>query len=260
MTPVAGRESGRETEGEASSGQGPRVAVILVAAGRGSRLGGGTPKALRELGGRPMFLHSLATLADLPGLVSLTVVVARGHEPRVRRLISEFRRWPCPPRVVPGGEERQDSVSAGLEETAPEADLILIHDAARPFLPLSCATDCVAAAATRGAAIVAVPAQDSVKQVGAEGTLTASLDRTTIWLAQTPQVFRSDWLREALRLARNQGRQATDEATLVQGQGHPVAVVKGHWRNRKITNPEDLEWAEWLLARPEKRPPSRSPR
>jgi len=146
--------------------------------------------------------------------------------------------------VVQGGAERQDSVAAGLARVDAAADLVIVHDAARPFVSLACLTACVEAAAAGGAAIVAVPAHDTVKRVDASGVIVDTPDRRTIWLAQTPQVFRFALLRRAYEQAQHDGFVGTDDASLVERLGAPVRVVPGEPRNRKITTPDDLLWAE----------------
>ena len=129
----------------------------------------------------------------------------------------------------------------------PTPTLLLVHDAARPFVSLECVEACVAAAATHGAAIAAVAAHDTVKLADPDSVIIETLDRRRIWLAQTPQVFRTDLLREAYQRARSDGFVATDDAALVERLGHAVRIVPGESTNRKITTPDDLRWAEWYL-------------
>jgi 2-C-methyl-D-erythritol 4-phosphate cytidylyltransferase len=128
-----------------------------------------------------------------------------------------------------------------------DAALVLVHDAARPFVSLECIEACVAAAASHGAAIAAVAAHDTVKLADPDSVIIETLDRRRIWLAQTPQVFRTALLREAYQRARSDGFVATDDAALVEHLGHAVRIVPGEPTNRKITTPDDLRWAEWYL-------------
>jgi len=194
-----------------------------------------------------MAVHALRTLSRVAGVRSIVLVVAAGCEAAAAQMVDDNGPWPLTIHFARGGTERQDSVAAGLRHVDPAADLILVHDAARPFVSAACVTACVEAAAAGGAAIVAVPAHDTLKVVAADGTITATLDRRTIWLAQTPQVFRTDVLRRAHEQAHHDGYTATDDAALVERLGISVRVVPGESENRKITTPDDLRWAEWYL-------------
>jgi 2-C-methyl-D-erythritol 4-phosphate cytidylyltransferase len=224
-----------------------RIAAIVVAAGRGTRMEAVTAKAFLTLGGMPMVVHSLRTLGHLPGLTSIMLVVSSDQETRATEVVHDYGPWPVPIRLTRGGMERQDSVAAGLQNIEADASLVLIHDAARPFVSLACAQACVDAAAKHDAAIAALAAQDTVKRVGADSAVVETLDRRSIWLAQTPQVFRTALLRDAVERARCDGFKATDDAALVEHLGHPVHIVPGDPMNRKITTRHDLRWAEWHL-------------
>lgn len=222
------------------------ISAIIVAAGRGTRMGGATAKAFLPLAGQPMLLYSLRTLSGVSGLRSMVVVAAPAQVATARQLVADHGPWAVVIHVAAGGVERQDSVAAGFAMVDSGVDLVIVHDAARPFVSSACVHACVAAAAS-GAAIVALPARDTVKVVDAERKILQTLDRTTLWLAQTPQVFRASWLREAYERARRDGYVGTDDAALVERTGRTVRVVPGEETNRKITTPEDLRWAEWYL-------------
>lgn len=222
------------------------VALILVAAGPGTRLGAGQPKALVECGGRPLLVHALDSIEralETGGLDACAVVVVApsGYDGEVRRLHAA-RPWPT--HVVAGGEQRQDSVRAGLD-ACPQADIVVVHDAARPFLAPSTLALVIAAAAADGAAIAAVPAVDTVKIADEDRLVRATPPRETVWLAQTPQAFRREVLHAAHERAIN--RAATDDAALVEASGLPVRIVAGDPVARKITTGDDLRWAEWML-------------
>jgi len=221
--------------------------VIVVAAGRGARMGGATAKAFVPLGGVPMLVYSLRTLAQISGLTSLILVVGAEYVGQAEEVLDRLGPWPVAIQVVSGGAERQDSVAAGLALVDASAHVILIHDAARPFVSLACAEACATDAAAHGAAIVAVPVRDTVKVVD-DHTIAQTLDRQRIWLAQTPQAFRSTILRAAYAQARRDGMLATDDAALVERLGATVRIVLGEPANQKITTPDDLRWAEWHLA------------
>jgi 2-C-methyl-D-erythritol 4-phosphate cytidylyltransferase len=149
---------------------------------------------------------------------------------------------------VPGGLERQDSVRQALEQVPEETEIVLVHDAVRPFLTGQMVDDVVAAAEKHGAAIIALPMRDTVKQVGSDHVIQRTVDRRPLWLAQTPQAFRRSWLQEAHRKAHAEGIHATDDAFLVEWLGHPVAVVEGSGENIKVTRPEDMVIGEAILA------------
>jgi 2-C-methyl-D-erythritol 4-phosphate cytidylyltransferase len=220
------------------------TAAIVVAAGRGTRLGTATAKAFVQLGSTPMAVYSLRTIAGVPRLRAVVLVVPPEHQDQAAAILGQYGPWPVPMDVIHGGVERQDSVAAGLARVEAAADLVIVHDAARPFVSFACLTACIEAAAAGGAAIVAVPAHDTVKVVDGSGVIVDTPDRRTIWLAQTPQVFRTALLRQAYERARHDGFIGTDDAALGERLGAPVRVVPGEPTNRKITTPDDLLWAE----------------
>lgn len=236
-----------------------RIVAIVPAAGLGVRMAGGRsaqgtapPKQLLEFDGVPILFLTLRKLAQCTELRSLVVAVRAADHQAVERHV---RREEYASRVVlvEGGESRQESVAHALAAVPPDTDLILVHDAVRPFVELALIDRVIRAAAETGAAILAVPASDTVKQVepagGSHGSLVSStLPRERIVLAQTPQVFRYDWLRAAVDRATAEGFRGSDEAVLVERLGHPVTVVMSSDRNIKITKPADLELARFLLA------------
>jgi 2-C-methyl-D-erythritol 4-phosphate cytidylyltransferase len=223
------------------------AAAILVAAGPGSRLGADRPKALVEIAGAPLLVHALRALIRAPSIGLVVVVAPPDQLPTARTTVQHHGPWRAPVTLVAGGAERQDSVRHGLEAIG-AAEVIAIHDAARPFVSADVVEAALAAATRHGAAVVATPATDTVKQVHPDGWITATLPRQHMWLAQTPQVFRADLIRRAHAAAPAGG--ATDDAILVEQLGMRVYVVRGNPENRKITTPDDLRWAEWLLAQP----------
>ena len=207
------------------------VAAIIVAAGPGVRLGAGMPKAFVLLDGIPLFVRSLQALLAVPAIGEAVVVAPPDAMPEAERLLGSATPYRVTPRLVAGGAERQDSVANGLAAIG-DAELVAIHDAAHEY----------------GAAILAVPATDTVKILHPDGWIEATPPRDRTWLAQTPQVFRTDLIRSAHARA-DRSEPATDDAALVERSGHRVRVVAGSADNRKITTPGDLEWAEWRLAR-----------
>lgn len=219
----------------------PRVAALVPAAGRGERLGSGTPKALRLLGGVPLLVHAVAALAGAR-LVDVVVVAAPADEvDAVRGLLGRSVR------VVAGGSTRADSVRVALAILEPAIEAVVVHDAARPLAP-SGLVDEVAAAVLAGAPAVvpAVPVIDTIKRVDARGQVVETVPREELRAVQTPQGFRRSVLDRAHRV-RMAG--VTDDAGLVEALGVPVLVVPGAEEAFKVTRPADLLLAEAVLAR-----------
>jgi 2-C-methyl-D-erythritol 4-phosphate cytidylyltransferase len=223
-----------------------RVAALLVGAGRGERLARGSPKAFVPLAGRPLIAHALETLLRVPEIERVVPVVPAELCAELAERLGALARHPKLAAAVAGGATRQDSVRAGLDALPPGFDLVAVHDAARPLLRAEDASRVVRAAAASGAAILAVPIADTVKRVQ-DGAIVATPPRSELFAAQTPQVFRCEWLREALAKAAAEGRQGTDCAELVEALGVRVQVVEGDPGNRKVTHPADLEAAQRVL-------------
>lgn len=211
-------------------------------------MGGPRPKAFLPLAGTPLFAYSLRTLSTVPSLESIMLVVAADWREPAQSIVAQEKGLGVDVRIVAGGDERQHSVRAGLGCVG-EADLIIVHDAARPFASKALYSKCIEAAAETGAAIAALPAHDTVKLAAPGEIIKATVDRTTVWLAQTPQVFRLDLLRRAYESAEAEGFVGTDEASLVERLGHSVRLVSGEANNRKLTTRDDLVWAEWYASR-----------
>jgi 2-C-methyl-D-erythritol 4-phosphate cytidylyltransferase/2-C-methyl-D-erythritol 2,4-cyclodiphosphate synthase len=221
------------------------VGVIIVAAGRGTRVGSAVPKQLLDLGGRSILRRSVDAFDRHPTVNELVVVLPAELVGEAPALVGRTDR-PC--RVVAGGERRQDSVRLGLQALAEAIDLVLVHDAARPFAGPELIDRVIAAAGAAGAAIPALAARDTVKRVDPDRhTVTATLPREEIWLAQTPQGFRRDVLAKAVALGET-GVEGTDEAMLAERAGHAVTVVPGDTRNVKITTADDLAAARETIA------------
>lgn len=223
-----------------------RTGAIIVAAGRGTRMGG-TDKCALPLHGRSVLSYSVATLA---AVVERVIVVVAADRIAAWRTIAAREAWPPVAAIVPGGETRQGSVRAGLRAlTEDEAiDLIAVHDGARPLVTEEAVRRCVARARESGAAICAMPVTDTVKRVH-EGWIVETVDRAALWAAQTPQVFHADVLRRAFAWADAASRPPfTDEAGLVEAFGRPVAIAEGDRSNIKVTERADLIVAAALLA------------
>jgi 2-C-methyl-D-erythritol 4-phosphate cytidylyltransferase len=217
----------------------PSLAVLVPAGGLGTRLGRRTPKQFLRLGDATILALTLRHFTRHPAVRGIVVAAPEAHVARTRRLVG--RPGPRPVEVVPGGATRQESVWLALQ-AAPTADVVVVHDAVRPFIERRLIDAVVAAAAEHGAAICALAISETVKRVR-EGVVETTLDRTGLWAVQTPQAFRTALLREAHDKARRDGVVGTDDAMLVERLGHPVRVVAGLGGNVKITTPEDLRRA-----------------
>jgi 2-C-methyl-D-erythritol 4-phosphate cytidylyltransferase len=225
--------------------------AILVAAGRGERMGAGRPKAFLALAGEPLLLRSARAFESAPTVGFIVAVVPEGHIDAARSLLAPIRKLRA---VVAGGDRRQDSVLAGLKEVpAGFAGVVLVHDAARPLVEPAL-VDAVATAADEvGAALPVLPVVDTIKRVSG-GRVLGTVDRSELGSAQTPQGFRFDVLVRAYEQAFRECLTVTDEAMAVERLGEPVAAVAGSPFNRKITTPEDLAWAEGVLSGSPARP------
>jgi len=227
------------------------TAAIVPAAGRGERLGPGTPKALRLVGGVPMLVHAVRALARAR-LVDLVVVAAPPDDAAGVRALLSGHELGADVQVVSGGASRQESVSRALAALPAEVDVVLVHDAARPLAPVEL-VDAVAARVHGGAVAVVptVPLADTVKRVKASADVdrvVETLDRDPLRAVQTPQGFRRDVLQVA-HAASDAARDATDDAGLVERTGEPVTAIPGSEEAFKVTRPIDLLLAEALLAR-----------
>ncbi len=226
----------------------PRTVAVVPAAGRGLRMGGFTPKQFLTLDGLPILVHSLRILENAAAVSEIIVTVpAADREYCLNEIVARYRFQKIT-KVVPGGEQRQDSVRHALAELDQNADVVLIHDAVRPFLTADMVTRVVDAAAQHGAAIVAIPMRDTIKRVGADGFIESTVDRNHLWSAQTPQAFQRSLLQTAHLKAQLEKYHATDDAQLMEWFGHRVAIVEGSSENIKITRPEDLGIGEAILA------------
>jgi 2-C-methyl-D-erythritol 4-phosphate cytidylyltransferase len=227
-----------------------QVFAILPAAGLGTRMAGPQPKQFLTLDGIPILIHSLRAFAEVRRVGAIYVAVRRPEMERVQAQVAEYG-FASRVEVVEGGDNRQESVAHALSALPAEADdIVLVHDAVRPLIDAATIERTIDAVIQHGAAIVGLPAVDTIKQVErtAHGALiTSTIPREFIVLAQTPQGFRYDLLESAFAEATADGFVGTDEASVVERAGHPVAVVPGSQVNLKITQPGDLELAEFYL-------------
>jgi 2-C-methyl-D-erythritol 4-phosphate cytidylyltransferase len=218
--------------------------AILVAAGRGERMGADRPKAFLDLGGQPLLLRAALAFDEAPSVERLVAVVSEDQVGTARGILSSLKKKVA---VVPGGPRRQDSVLEGLKQ-APEAfeGVVLVHDAARPLVDVRLIEEVARVAEQAGAALPVLGLVDTVKRLR-DGCVVETLDREELGAAQTPQGFRFDLLVSAYEAAFRDNVTLTDEAMAVERIGAPVRVVPGSAQNRKITTPEDLAWAEGVV-------------
>jgi 2-C-methyl-D-erythritol 4-phosphate cytidylyltransferase len=212
-----------------------------------------TPKQFLILGGLPVLVHTLRAIETVDLVTTIVLVVPPSELEYCREAIIAPYGLKKVRHIVAGGAERQDSVRIGLAAADLEAEVVVVHDAVRPFLTAEMLIRVVTAAERHGAAIAAIPMRDTVKKVGADGLIAETVDRAALWLAQTPQAFRRSLLEEAHAHALRQGLRATDDAQLVEQLGFRVAIVEGSLENIKITCPEDLVMGEALLAARQRR-------
>jgi 2-C-methyl-D-erythritol 4-phosphate cytidylyltransferase len=219
----------------------------------GTRMGVDTPKQFLDLDGAPLVVFTLRRLAAC-ATISEFLIATRPEEVGALAERCAQEKLAQPVRVIRGGASRQESVACALEQTPADAEIVLVHDAVRPFVTREQTERVIAEARARGAAILGIPAIDTVKEVKRTSLpedmalISATIPRERIVLAQTPQAFRLALLRDAFARAQHDGVNASDEAGLVERLGHPVHVVLGSERNLKITRPADMDLARFYLA------------
>lgn len=221
-----------------------RNAAILLAAGSGKRMLGHVPdKILTPLGGRPLFAHTAAAFME-SGVADYYVIVCRDQ-----RQMTELSAYaPTPSAFVRGGRERQDSVVKALEVLPPDIEYVFIHDCARPFIRAEQLVGLLKVVRKENAVVLAHRVTDSIKLHADTGHLT-SIDRARAWAMETPQVFSRDLISRAYARVVEKGIQITDDAAAVELLRHPVALLENSRPNPKLTNPEDLDWFEFLHRR-----------
>jgi 2-C-methyl-D-erythritol 4-phosphate cytidylyltransferase len=225
-----------------------KIGVVLTAGGTGARFGGPVPKQFLEIKpGLPLLRCALETFNAYPGVEAIALTLPPDRVADWAALTADFPKL----RVVAGGPERWISVKHGVESLPDSVDHVLIHDAARPFTPWSVIRRCVAALDRGVSVIAAIGLPDTVKEV-AGATVVKTVDRSKLIRVQTPQAFPSSVLRDIYGRGIPAHPAPTDEAMIVEAAGLPVEWVEGGVLSRKITTPEDWEWAEWTLTRIEK--------
>ena len=222
------------------------VLAIIPAAGLGVRMGGETPKQFLSLEGVPIFVHTLRKFAASDSIDLIHLSLRSDDMERVRREV-EREHLLKQVRLVAGGATRQETVARALAEAPATTQIVVVHDAVRPFVPLDLIQRVVEQARKDGAVILGIPSVDTVKQVERQ-TVLGTVPRERVVLAQTPQAFRFSLLRDAFSRAAHDGYHGTDESSLVERLGHTVTVIMGSDRNIKITKPSDLPLARLYIA------------
>jgi 2-C-methyl-D-erythritol 4-phosphate cytidylyltransferase len=226
-----------------------RVVALIAAAGRGTRMGGGAQykKQYFMLGDRPVLAHTVSIFEESPLVGDIVIVVCPEDIDYCQREVVAKYGFKKVSKIIPGGEQRADSVYQGLLALEPDTEIVLIHDGVRPFFPPALIGEVVQAVCTYQAAVVAVPVKDTIKIADMAGFARKTPDRRFLWAVQTPQGFSYPLLMQAYRAARQKKLQATDDAMLVEALGCRVKLVLGTYENMKITTPEDFILAEALL-------------
>ncbi|HZE21955.1 MAG TPA: 2-C-methyl-D-erythritol 4-phosphate cytidylyltransferase [Desulfobaccales bacterium] len=226
------------------------IAAIIAAAGIGIRMGHQLPKPYLQLARKPILAHTLKVFEAVPEIQEVTLVVhPQDLEFCQDNIIAPFNLKKVL-RLVPGGKERQDSVYHALKalKHEDELEIVLVHDGVRPFVTPEQIHQVIDAARRYGAAVLGLPAQDTLKRVNTEGRIHQTLERTDIWQIQTPQAFQASLLWRAFTEAYSRNFYGTDEASLLEELSHPVAVIPGSPFNLKITTPDDLLLAEAIFS------------
>ena len=223
-----------------------KFAVILPAAGKSTRFKDRDKKPFSLLDGRAVWLRAAELFVTRDDVCQCILVLAR-EDREMFRVRHQAHIAFMNLTIADGGAERFESVANALKLVQPEADLVAVHDAVRPCVTEAQVNAVFAEAARTGAALLGVPVSDTVKQVDGQRKVTGTLPRQGLWLAQTPQVFRRDWLLAAYAARDRLGTAITDDAQLVEATGHAVHLVPGSAANRKITTREDLLFAEAVL-------------
>jgi 2-C-methyl-D-erythritol 4-phosphate cytidylyltransferase len=220
-----------------------KVSVIIPAAGQGTRMGSATPKQYLLLKGQPILHHTLLAFETSALVDSVTLAVPKNDLAQARK------KWDYKivKNIVEGGKERQDSVYNGFKAIDADTDIVIVHDGVRPFVSSAMIGRSIEAAENFGAAIVAIPVSDTIKQVDEKNFVTRTVDRNGLWRVQTPQAFQYQVLGEAFEKAVNDSYYGTDEGSLLEYAGRKLKIIMGSELNIKITRPEDLILGEGIL-------------
>lgn len=222
------------------------ISVIIPAAGQGKRFGAGINKAFVSLAGKTILERTVAAFSDLTEVSEIIIVIAPDELDEIKRQVKFYPRQDII-KVVAGGAERQYSVENALAAIRDDAEIVLIHDGARPLISRRVIHQVIKAVRDNSAAIVAVPVKDTIKVVDSGGFVTSTPVRSELWAVQTPQGFKRSLLIQAYKKAREENFLGTDDSSLVERLGIPVKIVPGEYENIKITTPEDLPIAKMIF-------------
>ncbi|QGQ93593.1 2-C-methyl-D-erythritol 4-phosphate cytidylyltransferase [Paenibacillus psychroresistens] len=222
--------------------------VVVVAAGKGSRMGSTESKQYLLMDHKPILVHTLEVFQNIAEVSSIVLVIGAGDESRCEQYTEQYKLTKVS-QILSGGSERQASVLKGLRALPLDTNWVLVHDGVRPFVTRRDVLACWQQAIQEGAAVLAVPVKDTIKVVDYAGYIESTPNRRSLWAIQTPQAFRLGDLINAHEQAEADEFIGTDDAMLLERLGSKVAIVEGSYTNIKITTPEDLTWAEFSIQR-----------
>ncbi len=226
-----------------------KAAAIIPAAGFGTRMQADQPKQFLLLDNIPILVHTLQAFISSSCISSLVVVVPKDHIMQTQELLERFKLTQTSLAIIPGGRRRQDSVKAGLGFLASDIEIVLVHDGARPLVDQRVIERCYQGAVEKGAVIAAVPVKDTIKKASSNNQIESTIDRNSLWQAQTPQAMRRELLEKAYEI--NGDADVTDEASLLENAGIQVHLIVGSETNIKVTRPDDLILAQKIISSPE---------
>jgi 2-C-methyl-D-erythritol 4-phosphate cytidylyltransferase len=224
-----------------------KTIALITAAGKGQRMNSEIPKQYLFLGDKPILVHTLQIFEECPAIDGIYLIVPQDQLTMVQKDLIEKYHFKKVLKLVRGGKMRQLSVWNGLQAIRSGCSIVVVHDGVRPFISCRLIKKSIEEAQKNGAAVVGVPAKDTVKRI-VKGNKVQTLPREEIWLAQTPQSFQFSLLKRAYQKAQQEDLVGTDDASLVENLGHSITLIKGDYSNLKITTPEDLVWAESFFA------------
>jgi len=222
-------------------------AAVIVAAGKGTRMNKGINKVYLNIKGKAILARTLDVFFACDSIGEVVLVIAEEDMELCEKKVLKEIEIKKPFKIVFGGNERQDSVYNGITSTDKNSDIIVIHDGARPFVTKDMIEKSIEEAKKYKAVVVAMPVKDTIKMIDEEGLITKTPDRKQLWLAQTPQVFEREIIVQAYEFCKANGIKATDDSMMVEQMGVRVKVIEGSYENIKITTPEDLAFAEYIL-------------
>lgn len=224
----------------------PKTAAVIVAAGKGTRMGANVDKIFIEINGSPIVLHTWRNFDQIEEIQQIILVVRDGTQDHFHRLATQYKLTK-PYKLVPGGAERQDSVWNGISAVDPDTDIVAIQDAARPCTPSDVIKQTISVALEHGAAVVAQKVTDTIKLSTDGETVDRTLDRSLLWAVQTPQTFRLSIIRKAIQIAIEQGKKLTDDTAACELIGQSIHLVHCPHPNPKATTPKDIPYLQMLL-------------